>query len=234
MYDFLMVLKIEFLFTIQNKKNYFFQATTNYIERIIFLSGMILLLGEKNIITIQAILKCAFWFILVNSFLEISQRIESEIRLKQFDKCFNCKSSFWMVLLARIIPVFFDSLFITLISSVIVKAMVHINFNISLVNVILYIFMMTIQYLILMYIYAFIGIYFQRIQAVMGLVESYTFFYSGIVVISSGYSLSIFKMINRILENDLSFDVYYLFLICLEFLIVFLGMKLITQHIKMK
>ena len=179
-------------------------------------------------------MKCAFWFILVNSFLEISQRIESEIRLKQFDKCFNCKSSFWMVLLARIIPVFFDSLFITLISSVIVKAMVHINFNISLVNVILYIFMMTIQYLILMYIYAFIGIYFQRIQAVMGLVESYTFFYSVIVVISSGYSLSIFKMINRILENDLSFDVYYLFLICLEFLIVFLGMKLITQHIKMK
>lgn len=234
MCDFLMLIKNEIFFSIQNKKSYSFQTLTNYIERIIFLSGMILLIGEKNNITIHSILKCGFWFILVNSFLEISQRIESEIRLKQFDKCFNCKTSFWIILLCRILPIFIDSVFIAILSSIMVSFIVKINFSICLENVFFYVFMMLIQYIFLLYIYAFIGIYFKKIQAAMGVVESYTFFYSGIVVISSSYSLTIFKLINKILDDGFKFDTFSFFIICLEIIIVFLGAKLITIHLKTK
>ncbi len=234
MYNLFMLISNEIFFSIQNKKNYFFQTIMNYIERIIFLSGMILLLGEKNNITIQSILRCGFWFILVNGFLEISQRIESEIRLKQFDKCFNCKSSFWIILVCRIVPIFIDSFFIVALSSLLVSLIVKINFSVSLVNFFFYVFMMVIQYIFLMYIFAFIGIYFKRIQAIMGLVESYTFFYSGIVIVSSCYSLTIFKTINKILDAGFNFNIIPLFIVCLETIIVFLGTKIITYYLKTK
>ncbi len=234
MFDFILVLKTEICFFIQNRKKYYFQTITNYIERVIFLTGMILLVTKNNTITIQAIVKCIFWFVLVNSFLEISQRIELEIRLKQFDKCFNCNVSYWLILFIRFFPIFIESFFIALLSSLFVSYFANFIFDVPFINIVEYILMMLVQYNILLFIYAFIGIYFQRIQAIMGLIESYTFFYSGIVIVSSSYSLSIFKVLNRILDEGITVNPIYWLVAFIEIIVVIVGVKCITRYIKTK
>lgn len=174
MYSYISVLKSEILYFIHKKKNYRFQTLTNYMERIIFLTGMILLL-VTDMLTCTYLFKAIFWFALVNSFMELSQRIESEIRLKQFDRCFHLKTSYWTILLLRMIPLFLDSLLIAIASTIVVSCIVKIQIDISLFHALLYSVLMSFQYVMLLYIFSFFAIYFKRVQAVLGLIESYTF-----------------------------------------------------------
>lgn len=225
--------KEEFLFFVEKKKKYYFQTIINYLERIIFFVGMILLLAsQENIIEFEFILKAIFWFILVNSFLEMSQRIESEIRLKQFNHCFHLRTSYWTILFMRMIPVFLDSLLIALSSVLIVCCFVHIDFDISITNAFLYMILMTFQYVIFQYIFSFVAIYFQRIQAVMGIIESYTFFYSGIVLISPKYSMFIFTTMNHIINGAYHKILNLLLLMVVEIIVVICGTHFITRHVK--
>ena len=88
----------EFMFYFQTKKCYIYQTVIHYIERIIFLLGMIsLVIIAGSLLNIKMILKIGFWFSLINSFAEVSSRIESEIRLKQFQHCYHLKVSYWTI-----------------------------------------------------------------------------------------------------------------------------------------
>lgn len=231
MYSYIYVLKSEMFYLIQKKKNYQFQTLTNYMERIIFLTGMILLLATDTL-TCTYLFKAIFWFALVNSFMELSQRIESEIRLKQFDRCFHLKTCYWTILLIRMIPLFLDSLLIGIASTIVVSCIVEIQMDISLFCAFLYSVMMSFQYVILLYIFSFFAIYFKRIQAVLGLLESYTFFYSGIVITSESYALTIFKIINAVAYGDNSHVNILLVIMCLEILIVWIGTNWITHYVR--
>lgn len=233
MFSFLSVLNAEFLYLIKNKKKYYFQSLIKYIERIIFFVGMVLLLmNSSNYLSLTFLIKAIFWFILVNSVYEISLRIESEIRLKQFAKCFNLKTSYWLILFCRIILILIESLFISLLSVVIVMPFVRIVLDIFLFDALVYNCLMLFQYFVFLYLFAFVAIYFKRILAVMDLVESYTFFYSGIVLASSSYSLFIFVIINNIIVSDYRLIWFLMLVMLLELLIIWMGTKFITNHLR--
>lgn len=229
------ILKEEFIFYIKKKKNYSFQTIINYLERTIFLVGMILLLcNEGRTLSFSYLLKAIFWFVIVNGILEITQRIENEIRLKQFDKCFNVNTSYWILLFLRFIPLLIDSLIIGIISSIIVCLFVEVLLDITIINACIYIIMMLFQYIITLYIFSFIGIYFQRIQAVIGIIESYAFFYSGIVIASKKYSIPIFNMITDITSSHYQSLPLLLLLMVIELMFIILGNMFITKYLKTK
>lgn len=233
MFSFLSILNAELLYLIKNKKKYYFQSLIKYIERIIFFVGMLLLLtNSSHALLLTFVIKAIFWFILINGFYEVALRIESEIRLKQFTKCFNLKTSYWLIMFCRMILIFIESLFMALLSIVIIMPFVKIIFDISLFNVLVYICLMLFQYFVFLYLFAFVAIYFKRVLAVMDLVESYSFFYAGIVLTSSSYSLFIFVIINNIMAGEYKLIWVLILIMLFEVLIIRIGAKFISGHIR--
>lgn len=233
MFSFLSIMNAEFLYLIKNKKKYYFQSLIKYIERTIFFVGMLLLLtNSSHALSLTFVIKAIFWFILINGFYEVALRIESEIRLKQFAKCFNLKTSYWLILFCRMILIFIESLFIALLSIVIIMPFVKIIFDISLFNVFTYIGLILFQYFVFLYLFAFVAIYFKRVLAVMDLVESYTFFYAGIVLASSSYSFFIFVIINNIIVGDYKLIWLLILIMSLELFVIWAGTKSINNYFR--
>ena len=157
----------EFMFYFQTKKCYIYQTVIHYIERIIFLLGMIsLVIIAGSLLNIKMILKIGFWFSLINSFAEVSSRIESEIRLKQFQHCYHLKVSYWTISFVRLIPILIESVLIVILSFIFLSPFVKYVIDISLSGSLLYILLAMIQYCILNYLFIFLTLYFQRVQAV--------------------------------------------------------------------
>lgn len=91
---------------------------------------------------------------------------------------------------------------------------------------------LSFQYFIFLYIFSFIGIYFQRVQAIIGIVESYACFYSGIVISSTKFSIPIFSFIQNITNHQYQSLPILLISMLIEVILVYIGTIWITKHIK--
>ena len=178
------------------------------------------------------ILKIGFWFSLINSFAEVSSRIESEIRLKQFQHCYHLKVSYWTISFVRFIPILIESVLIVILSFIFLSHFVKYVIDISLSESLLYILMAINQYCILNYLFIFLTLYFQRVQAVLGFVESFTFFYSGMVIFNERYQLFLFKIMDQILYNNFNSMSYLIIYIILECMVLKFGTVYLNRIVR--
>lgn len=227
------MIRQEFRFFFQTKRCYIYQTVIYDIERIIFLIGMISLVTiAGNLLNVKMILKIGFWFSLINSFAEISKRIESEMRLKQFQHCYHLKVSYWTISFMRLIPILIESLLIVILSFIFLTPFVKYVIDISLSGSIIYLLLAIIQYYILNFLFILLVLYFQRVQAVLGFVESFTFFYSGMVLFNERYQLFLFRIMDQILYNNFSSSGYLIIYIALECIILKLGIIYLNQIVR--
>lgn len=227
------LLKLETRFMIETKKNYFFQSFVYYIERVIFIIGMALLLfTSDNTINMSMILKLCFWFSTVNAFAEMAKRIESEIRLKQFQHCYDSNTYYWKQIIIRLIPILFDSLFIMGLSFLCIGPFIDIVIDISLIGSCFYILSALIQYSIFNCFFILLILIFKRVQAVLGLVENVTFFYSGMVLINNNFQFILFRVMDKILYGNFYYLLYFLVIVLIEAFLLKLGISYVNCIIK--
>lgn len=194
----------------------------------------LLLFTTNRAINMSMVIKLCFWFSTINAFAEMAKRIESEIRLKQFQHCYYSNTYYWKQIVIRLIPILLDSLFIMGLSFLCITPFIHIVKDVSFIESCFYIFSALVQYTIFNGFFILLILIFKRVQAVLGIVENVTFFYSGMVLINNNFQFILFKVMNKILYGDFYYGLYFLLIVIVEMLLLKLGASYVNRIIHRK
>lgn len=232
MSEYMLVLKAEVAFYLCTKKNYIQQSFFQIIEKVIFLTGMIFMLTLSDAISAEDVVKVGFWFCLVNSFTEMATRIDSELRLKQYQHTDGAKTCYWIQCCIRLVPLLFESLCMIFLSFAFMMQMIEVAGTIELFDLSIYIVFALIQYVTLNLCLLCIALLYKRIQAMLDFVEFFLFFYSGMVM--TGNSFPLFSWMNEVLSGTYTHVLLLMIMIMAEFCLLYLITRYTDHKIKLR